>query len=156
MIFKYKFLQFSIITFLFYSCSDNTHFKKYKSIKDNVLLEKDSVLFHFNISDTTVNYTIYMSMRHGPAYPFANFKYIMGYKSPSGKYWQTNHNSMLRSKDGKFLGSGLGDMWDIDFMVQQNLKFAETGDYQISIINNLGLAKTPNVAELGLIIEKLE
>lgn len=153
---RFNFLFFCSIILLFYSCSDNIYYKKYKSIKDNVLLENDSAIFTVKITDTIQKYNLYMSLRHGTAYPFANFKYHIGYRSPSGKYWQTIHNSMLRGKDGKFLGSGLGDMWDIDFLVQQNLKFSEIGEYQISVVNNLGIPKTPNVVELGLIIEKVE
>lgn len=151
---KNKILYFCSIFVIFYACSDTAYYKKYKSIRDNMLLETDSVVFKVNIKDTSKNYDVYMSLRHGPAYPYANFKYIIGYKSPSGKYWQSIHNSMLRSKDGKFMGSGLGEMWDIDFLVHQNMKFTEAGDYHISIVNNLGLAKTPSIAELGLIIEK--
>jgi gliding motility-associated lipoprotein GldH len=63
---------------------------------------------------------------------------------------------MLQNADGKWAGSGLGDIWDNQIRFKQNLRFPMKGHYEFSVIQAMQMENLPAIMEVGMRIEKFE
>jgi gliding motility-associated lipoprotein GldH len=61
---------------------------------------------------------------------------------------------LLRDKDGKLLGNGMGDLWDIDHLIRDGFKFTEPGTCTVEISSTMSQADIPGVMQVGLVVMK--
>ena len=63
---------------------------------------------------------------------------------------------ILQNPDGKWNGSGLGDIWDNQIMFKQNIRFPMKGKYSFSVEQAMRNPALPMIMEIGMRIEKFE
>jgi gliding motility-associated lipoprotein GldH len=63
---------------------------------------------------------------------------------------------ILQNQNGKWSGSGLGDIWDCQIRFKQNLRFPMKGRYEFSVIQAMQMENLPAVMEVGMRIERFE
>jgi len=61
---------------------------------------------------------------------------------------------ILADANGKWLGNGLGDIWDNKILFKQNVKFPKRGLYQFTLNQAMRLDSLPMIMDAGLSIEK--
>ena len=59
----------------------------------------------------------------------------------------------LSDDRGKWLGSGLGDMWDLQQIYKTNVRFAQRGKYTVEYQQGMRMDKLPFLLDVGLRIE---
>ena len=145
---------FIVVLLVASSCNKNTVFEKHHDFDKNTWAKTDIVTFEANIENVDQEYDILVAIRHTPSYAFANV--IIGFtiETPAGEKRMMQHSLLIRSTDGKFLGEGLGDIYDISVPVYKKMLFKYPGKYKFTIENRMNLVEMPDLMSIGLIIKK--
>jgi len=61
---------------------------------------------------------------------------------------------ILADPNGKWLGEGLGDIWDNKILFKQNVKFRKSGLYEFSLTQAMRVDSLPMIMDAGISIEK--
>jgi gliding motility-associated lipoprotein GldH len=76
--------------------------------------------------------------------------------APSGHSVRDTVEVILADEKGKWLGSGLGDIWDLQQLYKQNVRFAQRGKYRFEYEQAMRTEKLPFVLDVGLRVEKAD
>ena len=150
-----KYCLISLILFSLLSCDSNRLYEKNISIKNAVWDLSQKPIFEYNNTDTVSKVNLKANIRHSSSYPFSNTI------DPLGGLKTDTLECILAQKDGKWLGSGLGDVWDIQCQFK-SYRFLKQGMYTFEIeqaMRHGDLAKIeqlPGIMEIGFRIEKQE
>jgi gliding motility-associated lipoprotein GldH len=63
---------------------------------------------------------------------------------------------ILADNRGKWLGSGLGDIWDLQQIYKENIRFAQQGRYTFEYQQAMRTEKLPFILDVGLRVEKVK
>ena len=150
-----------IIASLLISCDSNRLYEKNISI-DNDMWSLEQILnFDFENTDTISDVNLILNIRHSNNYPFSNLWVFINTLSPSGVKQVDTLETTLSQKDGKWLGDGLGGVWDLQVQFK-NVRLNESGTYSFEIEQamrhgNLSrIESLTGVMEIGLRIENVE
>jgi gliding motility-associated lipoprotein GldH len=118
------------------SCDSNRVYEDYKEFKTKSWLVNDPASFEFEISDTTKKYNLYYNIRNSLEYPFArifvNYSLVDSTGTEISKQLLSNY--LFDQKTGQPLGrSGLGDVYDNQFLILENLYFKKSGNYRFQL-----------------------
>jgi len=143
-----------IIFFFVASCDPNRLYEDNKEIPDYSWQADNKIPFEISIIDTGVWYNFYINIRHTSFYQFSNLWVKVYITSPSGKIQEESIELKLAEKDGQWLGSGMGDIWDNAILVQKGLKFRESGNYLFELQQNMRREKLRFIMDVGVRIER--
>jgi gliding motility-associated lipoprotein GldH len=149
-------LSLLLIAFGFTSCDDSLVFEENKGIDGMVWKSNQPVSFQVDVQDTTQACNFYFNLRHGEDYPFSNIFIFMKTTFPNGEAAKDTMEFTLQQTDGKWIGSGLGDLRDNQIMFKQNLRFPLRGMYTFSLEQAMRQDELPHISEVGLRIEKFK
>lgn len=144
------------IVMLFVSCDPGRVFDDNKSIPDNAWFHKNTVPFEVQIADTTILYNVYVNVRINSDYRFSNIFMWLNTTNPQKKMDQRRIEIRLADEGGKWLGNGLGDIYDYQFPVFQKIKFPNSGFYRFELEQNMRDDTLMNVKAVGVRVEKAE
>jgi gliding motility-associated lipoprotein GldH len=110
---------------IFFSCGENTY-ENYHSF-DHTGWNTDSiVVFKYNIYDTTKSYDLSLKIRHTIDYEFQNlFLFLIEDKNDTIEI-------MLSNKEGKWLGSGISDIREVEYVFCKKREF-KRGEYKLRV-----------------------
>lgn len=149
---KILFILFAIAT-LFSACKDAT-FSESHEIKGLNWDEKDIQIFEATMEPSGEQlFDIKAVLRYASNCPIENL--VLHYKitMPDGEVQEKDVEVVMR-KDGKNMGEGLGDIWDIKAFLLEDLKFPTGGKVKIEIGHNMPNPKVPLVMKVGADIVK--
>ena len=156
-IIRSRYISGVFLIFLFAGCDKARVFEDNKTITDNVWKTEEPVIFNVDITDSISPCNFYMNIRHAEGYPFSNLNLFLKTKFPNGKFARDTIELMLQSPDGKWQGSGLGDIWDNQIMFKRGLRFPLKGKYEFTIEHAMASTRAlPMIMEVGMRIEKQE
>lgn len=137
------------------ACDGNTIFEENLKIKDSVWNQNEKAYFEFDIQDSTIAYEIYMNFRHGGNYPYKNIYLFTRTVSPSGLIAKDTAQMLLADNKGRWLGKGIGDIFDYQFKYKAGNLFPESGTYTFEIEQAMREESLENVTDIGIAIKKL-
>jgi len=147
-----NFLFFLIIVSLF-SC-DNIIYENYHSFNEDVW-DVDSVIsFDYIVSDTLISYDLSLSIRHSVDYEYQNL--FLFVESDTKDIIEI----MLADKSGKWNGSGISDIRELNYTFQTSKIFDKKGVYNITFEQAMRygaeekIQHLENITDIGLIISK--
>lgn len=143
------------ISMLMVSCDSSVIFEENIKIENNEWSSEKPLVFLANIQDTTVGHNVYINLRNASHYPFSNIFIFMNTTLPNGQLDRDTLEIMLASKDGKWLGDGLGDIWDNRILFKRNVSFPMPGEYRFELIQAMRLDPLPGIMDGGIRIEKV-
>ena len=139
---------------MFISCNNNVVFENYKIFENQTWNTDSSVIFSYSISDTTSKNQIIIKVRHTTNYEFQNlFLFAKTEKIDTVEL-------MLANKEGKWLGEGIGDVREVEFVYRKDKVFAEKGNFTFEIEQAIRYGKLEkiqnlnNIKAIGLSIQK--
>ena len=138
------------------SCDQSRVFEDNIAIENNVWKSTAPVTFAVDIADTTSGNNFYLNIRHAEGYQYSNLYVFMKTKFPNGKTAQDTVELVLQDPNGKWTGSGLGDIWDSQIMFKRNLRFPLKGKYEFSVYQAMQTPELPMIMEVGMRIEKYQ
>ncbi len=145
-----------LMIFFISSCDKQRVFEENTPIPDNIWKVDQPIRFEVNIDDTLSGNNFYMNIRHAEGYPFSNLFVFLKTEFPNGKAARDTIEFLLQSPDGKWSGSGLGDLWDSQILFKQNIRFPLKGKYTFTIEQAMRQPAVPMIMEIGMRIEKFE
>jgi gliding motility-associated lipoprotein GldH len=143
-----------ILSFVFTACDKAKIFEKYLDNERITWNRFDVKTFQVPIVDVSSSYDFYVAIRHVDAFPldFLHLKFIIS--TPSGETRSIEQKIMLRNKDGKWLGDGMGDLWDVSYLFRKGLKITEPGTCTVEISSAMSQADLPGIMQVGLVVRK--
>lgn len=145
-----------ILTSIFFSCDRNKVYEDYIEIDDYVWKNDNNIKFEFNIEDTIPLYNIYINVRHASLYQYSNLWLFVKSSAPNGARKIDTVECVLLNQEGKWIGDGLGDIWDLQRPWKLNVRFNHTGKYRIEYEQAMRVESLPGIMDMGLRVEKVD
>lgn len=137
-----------------FSCDSKRVFEENKEIVGSVWNRNNVVSFKIPITDTLAHHNVYINIRHNGQYEKSNLYLFINIISPKGDKIRDTVNCVLSDSKGKWLGSGLGDIYSNQLMYKQNIGFPHAGYYTFEIEQAMRVDNLKNVEDIGVRIEK--
>lgn len=147
-----------LVTALLSGCLPSAYYQKVYSIPDAGWTYDFRPVYKFEISDTSAQYRTYFVIKHTDAYKYSNIWLIMKTKKPgASEYELTRVEVPLAQQDGKWLGRGMGELWEQRIPLtfyNQPQSFSQTGTYEVMFEQNMRDNPLQEVLQVGFRVEK--
>ena len=111
--------------------------------------------FEFEISDTVSAHNVFVVLRHSDAYAYKNIWMNISTLQPGDSTYKTERFEFnLQLADGKWLGTGYGDIWEIRHPLFKNIYFKKKGTYKIQLHQIMRDDPLHHIMNAGIRIEK--
>ncbi len=141
--------------FLFFTaCDPNRVYEKYQKIDKNGWHQDSIADFPVNITDTISRYNLYVNIRNKGSYPNSNLWLFMTISPPKGKSLKDTTEFILADLHGKWVGKGLGDMYDSQHLYKKNIFFPSSGIYHFRIQHGMRETLLSGIRDIGFRVEK--
>lgn len=104
--------------------------------------------------DTAYLYNIYVDVRHKDAYPYSNLWLMVDTQFPGEQPRSQRVELPLAGVEGKWLGSGLDDIYEHRIPIQEKAILNKPGTYRFTFKQTMRQNPLPDVMNVGLRIEK--
>jgi gliding motility-associated lipoprotein GldH len=144
----------ALTAILLISCDPNRVFEKNIRIPDGIWDRNNPVRFEVVVEDTITPHNLYINVRNTGMYPVSNLYLFVTTIAPSGHTIKDTVQVILADERGKWLGKGLGDIWDNQKLYKEQVRFAQKGEYIFEYEQAMRLEKLPFILDVGLRVEK--
>lgn len=147
---------FAIVTICLaaqYACNFNTLYDKAVDIPKGLWSVSNPVIFAFPVTDTLSSYSIIFTLRNNNNYPYSNLFVFVDTQSPNGHSRRDTVEVALADIKGKWLGKGIGGIWQNNFYFRKNIRFPQSGDYQIKLSQAMRDKNLEGIIDVGIKIE---
>jgi gliding motility-associated lipoprotein GldH len=142
------------LVFLMASCDSKRFFEENKTIETGVWLNTKAPSFTVNITDTLARYDLYLNVRNDGVYPYSNLYLFIHTTLPGGKTATDTVECQLADPDGKWRGSGLGNLKFNRFLFQRAMVFPHKGIYRFELEQAMRVKELKGIRDVGIRIEK--
>lgn len=151
-----------IVLVVFLSACDSTKiFEENIALENHVWNVENKLKFQMEIIDTLSDMNLIVNVRHSAHYPFSNLWVFVKTINPDGTQNIDTLECKLAEKDGKWIGRGIGDIWDIQIPLKTQ-NYSSPGDYTFEIEQAMRygdkarIEQLPEIMSVGFRIEKKE
>ena len=145
---------FLLLSLLFVSCGSKKITDQQKSFQDKKWQRSQVLTYVFNITDTAARYDISTKVKYFDNFPFDKVQLTFSLDDPSGENRMSEHNLVIRNKEGRFLGKKKGDTLEMDFAIRNHYRFKTSGLVKITLTNRLPLLETEGLGAIGIVVKK--
>ncbi|MDP4186197.1 MAG: gliding motility lipoprotein GldH [Bacteroidota bacterium] len=149
-----SFLMLLIV--LLVSCDPNRTYEKYQKVDKNGWHQDSTIYFAVDISDTVNLYNLYVNIRNKGNYPNSNLWLFLTVTPPKGKSITDTVEFNLADIHGKWMGKGLGDLYDSQHLYKGKVFFPTAGTYRFKIQHGMRETLLPGIRDVGIRIEKIK
>lgn len=151
----FKIAVTGVLFLLIPSCDSNKVYQEYIEVEGGVWHRENIANFEFEAKDTTSKHNLYINIRNTGDYPFSNLYLFVTMKGPNGNLLKDTVNCILADNRGKWLGSGIGDMFDQQIPYIGGFRFAQKGKYNVSLEQAMRVEDgLKGITDVGLRVEK--
>jgi gliding motility-associated lipoprotein GldH len=136
------------------SCDSKRFFEENKNLENGVWMSTNSPAFTVNITDTVARYDLYLNVRNDGTYPFSNLYLFIHTTLPGGKKATDTVECQLADPDGKWRGSGMGNLKFNRFLFQKGMVFPRKGAYCFGLEQAMRVNALRGIRDAGIRIEK--
>jgi len=136
------------------SCDSKRVFEENKAIPNSKWNRNNIITFNVNVTDVNLRNNVYLNIRHNGLYSNRNIYLFIDIVSPNGKQIRDTVNCILADEKGKWLGSGLGDIYNNQLLYKSNVSFPNKGNYKFKIEQAMRTETLENIEDIGVRIEK--
>ena len=147
-------LTLVLFTAVFSSCDPGKIYEKHIDNERITWNRFDVKTFRVDIKDISSSYDFYVAIRHLTDVPLKYITIKSIIYTPSGETRMMEHKIMLKDDEGKLLGKGMGDLWDIVYLAREDLQFSEPGTCTVEISSTMMQTNLPGIMQVGLIVKK--
>jgi len=152
---KFNFIQLIIYILCLSACTSPV-FEENVKIDNSIWSKEKPVILQAIIEDTLSPHDVYINIRNAGVYPFSNIFLFVNTTMPHGEVYKDTLEIMLQTPEGKWLGDGLGDIWDNRILFKPNVRFPQKGEYRFQITQAMRTNPLPGIMDVGMRIEKSE
>lgn len=153
-----RYLTIFIAALVMISCDSSRVYEDYNDMEE-AFWHMDSVQnFDFTIDDTSRSYNLIATFRNASSYPFYNlyFQYTLTDSLNNVMEQQLREVNFFDPKTGEPQGSGLGDLYDHSFPLEEGYQFEQAGKYTIQLQQFMRMDTLPFVLSVGARVEFVE
>jgi gliding motility-associated lipoprotein GldH len=132
-----------------------SHYEEYIPIPDREWNQTNVPFFEFEISDTVQRYDLYFNIRHSRAYEWKNLWVFLSFEVPGGQQETDTLEFILQDAQGRWLGSGSGEIRDGSFLFKTKTRFPRKGKYKASFEQAMRTEVLEDITDIGLKIKKV-
>jgi gliding motility-associated lipoprotein GldH len=143
-----------LLALLFIACDGKRVYEQNTDIKDYNWDNNTALSFDVTIEDTVSLHNMYVNVRNAGYYRFSNLFLFMNTHVPNGNILRDTLEITLATPDGKWLGNGLGDIYDNRYLFRKQFKFPQAGTYKFELIQGMRVNPLPGIMDAGIRIEK--
>ncbi|WP_232341606.1 gliding motility lipoprotein GldH [Hymenobacter ginkgonis] len=113
--------------------------------------------FTFTIADTAARYNIYFNVRNASGYGFYNLYLKHTLTGPGNRpvgQPLLHQMVLMNPKTGEPLGAGAGDIFDHQFLALPHQRFAQAGEYQLTLEQYMRQNQLPGIMAVGVRVAK--
>ncbi len=156
MLSRFKAVLLFCLIILLSSCNRGVLYQKYIKLPENGWNYKSPVEFKADIRDTTNYYNIFVNIRNSDSYEYSNLYLFIDITSPMHTHTRDTLECILAAPSGRWLGEGLGDIWDNKIPYKRNVRFPKAGEYDFTFTQAMREDKLQMIMDAGLTIEKIK
>ncbi len=132
---KLNYLIFLCLLISQFSCDDRRVFEEYADFDQKFWLADSVQSFNFEIDQPDKSYNLFLNVRNTNTYPYHNLYVKYQLLDSTGNTITENliNKNLYDAKTGEPQGSGLGDIFSHQFLIQENISFATKGSYSLSL-----------------------
>ena len=148
---------FLLLCVLFFtSCDSARIFEQNQEIPESGWAQTNVIKFDVEIKDPATAAHFYVNVRNADGYPYSNVFLFIKTVFPNGKFSSDTLECVLADENGKWLGTGVGDLYDNQIPFKRNVRFPQAGTYRFEIEQGMRMENVPLILDVGLRIEKAE
>lgn len=140
-----------------FSCDSNKVFEEYIEVKGASWQKENIASFEFEAKNTISAHNLYINIRNTGGYGYSNLYLFVTMKGPNGGLLKDTVNCVLADSRGKWIGKGVGDLWDLRIPYVGGFKFAQPGKYVVALEQAM---RTENglegITDVGLRVETVK
>lgn len=145
-----------LIAFFVVSCNQNDVFFEYKTVWPEGWNKDSALVYTVNITDANAKYNVYINTRNGGEYPHQNLWLFISKWSPDSILTKDTIDFYLADQRGKWLGSGVGQTFEMPVLYLENVSFQQPGNYIFSVKHGMRDSLLVGLNDVGLRVEKKE
>lgn len=154
---KSTFIVFLIVVVLgFWACDSNRVYEENIEMENKTWVADTTLNFQFQIDEREQAYNLYYNLRNSLSYPFQNIYVNYTLEDTLGNQLASEliNKDLFHPKTGKPYGSGLGDVFDHQFVILNNYQFENPGVYRLKLQQFMRRDSLPEVIAVGVRVEK--
>jgi gliding motility-associated lipoprotein GldH len=159
---KQQFFKGRIAVFMFFglllmglvSCDKTRVFEDNQEIEKGAWDQNKKMIFSIPVDDTLSWHNIYINVRNSGSYPFSNLFLFVNTQSPKGIIESDTVECKLADESGKWLGDGIGDLYDNQILFKRFVRFPVKGIYKIQLEQAMRINPLPALVDIGIRVEK--
>lgn len=149
----YRLVLFFSALFLLTSCDSRLVFKEYRKFENVSWNRLDILKFDVPVeAGKALDFSLFL--RHHTDFPYDKLYVNITFYSPSGDMRTAEYDFQLKDKNGKWHSDGMGELWDIELPIRQNMLFSTGGICKVQVENKYSKTETPGIVEIGLLARK--
>lgn len=125
-------------------------------LPDHIWNRNNLLVFNVEIADTVNPHNIYVNVRNGGQYQYSNLYIFIKTVSPSGQWIRDTVECTLADEKGRWLGSGLGDIYALQTPYKLNVRFPYHGIYSFELEQAMRTEELKQIFDIGIRVEKIE
>lgn len=148
---------------MIYSCGNKVVYTQYERFDEDKGWAKNyQPKFEFTNTDTNQLCDVYINVRNAESYPFRNLFMFLHTTNPKGIKTTDTIECVLADDKGKWIGSGMGDLYDNVIIYKKNTRFKQLGKYTFSYEQAMRygdkniIDPLPLIMDVGITVEKAE
>lgn len=147
-------LPFILVPLFFVACQDNSIYHRYETVNQTGWNKDSAIVFNVQIDDTLQYYDLLLNVRNGGEYPYQNLWLFLSRIGPDSVVLNDTIECYLADQRGKWKGSGVGSVYEISVLCQQNTTFSRKGNYVYKIRQGMREDELKGLSDIGLMINK--
>ncbi len=138
------------------ACTTNQIYNHHINIPNYIWNRDHKVQLKVAVPEQVSQANVSLTLRYAYQYQHPNLKFEMLIKSPDEESIAVAniHNVSITNEEGKPLGSGLGDIWDITIPLHTAIPLSK-GTYEYELLHLMRPQMLSGVMAVGLIVEKI-
>jgi len=151
---KHNLILLLLITLGLSSCGESgVIINQSKPVKSAVWESNDSLVFNFNIEDTTNYFDFSILIRNTENYQWSNIYLFSDLTFPNGKKRTDTIEVLLADQYGYWLGNNSGTFITTAAKFMNHRRFPLTGDYKLAITHGMREKTLTEVSDVGIKIK---
>lgn len=136
------------------SCDPNRVFEQNSAVANRTWEQRKPVVFNVQVQDTISSHNLYLNIRNAGNYQYSNLFLFVKMVFPDGRIARDTVECTLADPNGKWLGDGLGDIYDNQKLFKRGIRFPAKGQYRFEIEQAMRIDPLQGITDIGLRLEK--
>ena len=140
-----------------FSCDSARIYEEFNEVEQFWRTDQ-ALTYAFEIEDPKTSYTVIAEIKNDLNYPYRNFyfNYRLQTEGDSVLKESLEQIQLFEPISGKPFGSGIGDQYNNEMILEEGIQFPVAGKYQIDLEQFMRVDSLTGIQRVGVRIEKVE